>query len=157
MLELPVWQSSWIYLGPMLNVVSVLQWMKRKWVCVCVQQRVGVQQGASHSPALFSYCVADSYDVLTGLCEANGEQAPFVTINSTLWGLWFVDDATAFFATPLQHRRLMPRMLQNLGGLGLKLKVQKTCVLSLSVPGCVPEFEVGAGGDVCGNQVEAVC
>ena len=50
--------------------------LQEEWVTL---QRVGTQQGATHSPVLFSYCVADTYDVITEEWEKNGETPSFVS------------------------------------------------------------------------------
>ena len=109
----------------------VFHLLQQEWVQL---QTIGTQQGATHSPVLFSYLVADKYQAMTATWEERGECAAFIAGPFMLWGLWFVDDNTSFFRDSMQYRRLMPEFIASLRSSGLELKVQKTCTLGLAAP-----------------------
>ena len=150
-----------------LKISAVLQWLAKRWSsstgksAKVIQhilshstlvfhlfdqewtqvQSVGTQQGATHSPVLFSYLVSDRFDVLTESWEADGESPPFYAGPFSMWGIWFVDDTTLFFLNPSQFGRLMPTVVSTLASLGLRINVKKTCTLGLTAPGnleCLP-------------------
>ena len=113
----------------------IFHMLQQEWVQL---QTIGTQQGATHSPVLFSYLVADQYQAMTATWEDRGETAAFLAGPFMLWGLWFVDDNTSFFRDVVQYGRLMPEFVASLRSSGLELKVQKTCTLGLVAPSRSP-------------------
>ena len=123
----------------MTHSVLIFHLFEEEWSLL---QGIGTQQGATHSPVLFSYYVSDQYDVLTGEWDVAGEVAPFYAGHISVWGVWFVDDATCFFTCPAQYSRLMPTLIAKLAYMGLRLSVKKTCTLGLVSPRtltCLPD------------------
>ena len=95
-----------------------------------VQQQVGTQQGASHSPVLFGRLVAAHFDKLCRGWGLAGELPAFFAGQYPLWGIWYIDDAICFFRNAAQFARLVPSLVQCLAGLGLNVNIAKSCTLS---------------------------
>ena len=95
-----------------------------------VQQQVGTQQGACHSPALFGRILASKFDALCAQWERDGELPAFKAGMLSLWGIWFIDDAICLFRSSAQYRRLLPQLVQMLQDLGLQINVKKSSTLS---------------------------
>lgn len=85
-----------------------------------LQQQVGIQQGATHSPVLFGRMVAAKFAELCAQWEARGELPAFRSGGLSLWGIWFIDDAICFLRNNAQYPRLVPGLVQMLAESGLR-------------------------------------
>ena len=99
-----------------------------------IQQEVGTQQGATHSPTLFGRIVAHQFDDLCREWEAAREIPAFIVGDTSLWGIWFIDDTLCFFRNSAQFSRLVPKLISMLGGLGLRVNISKSCTMSCQGP-----------------------
>ena len=99
-----------------------------------IQQEVGTQQGATHSPTLFGRIVAHHFDDLCREWEAAREIPAFIVGDTSLWGIWFIDDTLCFFRNSAQFSRLVPKLISMLGGLGLRVNISKSCTMSCQGP-----------------------
>ena len=114
------------------------QFLAHEWT---IEQQVGTQQGATHSPILFGRMVAAKFDEICARWTASGELPAFFSGDLALWGIWFVDDAICFFRNSAQYLPLVP-LIQMLGSLGLSINTSKSCTLACGGPprplGCLP-------------------
>ena len=89
------------------------------------EQSSGVQQGGSHSAAIFAYILGLACQQLETTWMSEGE-----TTRHTTFSLLFMDDLLISFGGWSQAVRLTKRLQQTLAELGLQLNPKKTCLMS---------------------------
>ena len=93
--------------------------------CWQTEQSSGVQQGGSHSAAIFAYILGLACQQLETTWMSEGE-----TTRHTTFSLLFMDDLLISFGGWSQALRLTKRLQQTLAELGLQLNPKKTCLMS---------------------------